>query len=54
MFIILRAELGSPSFRKRVTSCPNFPTRPISLEMDSKALDIIKNLRRVQTVMVGQ
>ena len=49
---VLEAELGSPSFRELVASCLSFPTRLISLESEFYNSDIVKNLRRGQTVTV--
>jgi hypothetical protein len=50
--IDLRAELGSPSYRELVSSCLSFPTRPITLETEFITLDIVKNLRRGQTITI--
>ena len=49
---VLEAELGSPSLRELVASCLIFPTRPISLKRRSITLDLVKHLRRGQTVTV--
>jgi len=50
--IVLRAQLGFPSFREPVASCLNFPTGPISLEMEFYTLDVVKILKRGRTVKV--
>ena len=49
---ILEAELGSPQNIELVASCLTFPTPQISLESEFYTLDIVKNLRRGQTVTV--
>ena len=49
---VLEAELGSSIFRELVASCLSFSTRLILLESDSITQDIVKNLRRGQTVTV--
>ena len=49
---VLEAELGSPRIIELVASCLSFPTTLISLERSSTTPDIVKNLRRGQTVTV--
>ena len=49
---ILEAELGSSQNIELVASCITFPMPQISLESDSITPDIVKNLRRGQTVTV--
>ena len=49
---VLDAELGSPSLRELVASCLSFPTRLPSLKRSSITIDIVKNIRRGQTVTV--
>ena len=49
---VLKPELGSLSFRELVASCLSFPTRLIRLKWSSITLDIVKNLRIGQTVIV--
>jgi hypothetical protein len=49
---VLEEEVGCPSFRELVASYLSFPTRLISLESEFYNSDIVKNLRRGQTVTV--
>ena len=50
--IILEAEMGSSQDIELVASCLTFPTPQISLDRSSITPDIVKNLRRGQTVTV--
>ena len=49
---ILEAELGYSQNIELVASCITFPMPQISLESDSITPNIVKNLRRGQTVTV--
>ena len=49
---ILDAEMGSSQDIELVASCLTFPTPQISLDRNSITPDIVKNLRRGQTVTV--
>jgi hypothetical protein len=44
--------MGSPFFRELVALCLSFPTRLISRYRSSITPDIVKNMRRGQTVVV--
>ena len=49
---ILEAEVSSSQNIELVASCLTFPTPQISIESDSITPDIVKKLRRGQTVTV--
>jgi hypothetical protein len=49
---ILEAEIGSSQIIELVASCLIFPTTQISLESEFITPDIVKNLRRGQTITV--
>jgi hypothetical protein len=51
-FDYLRGKSGFSLNLKLVASCLNFATRLISLESVSETPDIVKNVRRGQTVTV--
>ena len=49
---VLEAELSSPSFRELVASCLAFQRDQPSLKQRSITIDIVKNMRRCQTVTI--